>query len=266
MFETSHTNKQEDRYKSMPINDKFLAAIKQYNERREATLIAVAGPSGSGKTMSIDKLPRESTLYCNLEEKDQPFKIPFPFTTGLPRNAKGYLDLARLSNELLLAAEEPEIKYIVIDSFSGFSDQLRALAEDVEEGWEIWNFYSEKIWEWFKKIKSLTGKTVIVTARDEVVRVDQPDATQASRVRISVHGKDWEKRSIESQFTTVLWTHCKKNAKGEMEYRLRRVTDGVCAAKSPAWIKLPDVLPSNDLMIYINELVNGRQPQQEFKL
>src|SRR5438034_4706412 len=117
-------------------------------------LIAVVGPSGSGKSSSLRNLPPKNTKILNIDEKI----LPFP-------NASDFNEI-RLSsindfNEALdKAIVDNDIKIIVIETFTFFSDKLLQKSKSINKGYEIYNYYADQMIVFLNKLKSIENKWV----------------------------------------------------------------------------------------------------------
>lgn len=207
-------------------------------------IIAVVGPSGSGKSVSIRNLPKETTAILNSECKPLPFREAKEFVRNL------YLKTSKeFETAFDVALADPKISIIVIESFTAYADLLAEYSKSVNDGWEIWNFYSDKLLACLKKIKNAT-KPVIITAVDEVLRTMGPDGSEANQRRIKVDGKKLEGK-VELNFTIVLYTRVKVEKDKDPTYHFSTNTDGTTSAKSPQGM-FDKIIP-NDLMLVLNK-------------
>ena len=163
------------------------------------------GRSGTGKTYSFRNMDPETTGFINVEDKPLPFKNRFKYQIR-PQN------VAQVKEALKVLAEKPEIKVIVLDSFSAFVDLLLAEARATKRGFDIWSFYAEEIGKFLTAIKKVQ-KEVFITAHYEWLQGEEG----VKEKRIKVKGKEWE-GLVEKEFTIVLYSDTKVDDKGKPNY------------------------------------------------
>ena len=121
------------------------------------------------------------------------------------------------------------IENIVIDSFSDFADMLMAECRAKYKGFDIFNAYNSKIYEFFQVLKDIQGIYVFLTGHPEILQ----DADGNTIYRMSVKGKEHEGK-IEKFATCVFYADPKRRAIGQgVEYRFLTNTDGRYPAKTP---------------------------------
>ena len=211
-------------------------------------LIAVVGPSGSGKSSSLRNLPKDKTVILNVDEKILPFKEAFQFgENNINCSIKQEFDQAldrTLGND--------KIEFIVVESFTFYSDKVLELSKRINKGYEIYNFYAEQMITFLNKIKKVENKWIILLALDELVEEMSPTGVRSTVRKIGVNGQKLEGK-IETHFSIVLFTHVKKTQDGkESSYNFITNNDGTTTAKSPAAMLPP--LIDNDINLVINKI------------
>lgn len=221
--------------------------------------IAIVGTSGSGKSSSLRNLPPKETLVFNIERKILPFKNSFGennlmFGDDSSKGVIGIENMKRKIEDLKLGKLSPDITYAVIESFTKYSDEELKRARLTLKGWDIWTSYSEKVAKFIDLFKSIENVWVIVLARPELVKIPQVNGSETVKYRIGVHGKELEKREIESEFTLVLFTEVKQLDKNvPPTYHFVTNNDGTHSAKTPAGMfdATKERLVDNDVMLVI---------------
>jgi hypothetical protein len=178
----------------------------------------------TGKTTSFRNLGPETVLY-NTEKKMLPFK-----NKGIRMATASSVD--ELISKLKKFADPKwgaSIENIIVDSFSDFADMLMAECRMKHKGFDVFNAYNGKIYEFFQALKTLEGKYVFLTGHPETLQ----DADGNVIYRMSVKGKEWEGR-VEKVATCVLYADPQRKANGKgVEYRFLTNTDGRYPAKTP---------------------------------
>jgi len=211
----------------------------------EYPAIMVVGPSGSGKSNCFRNLPPDQTALINVEDKVFPFPIK-PFEENY---ITGIMDSSPVEEALKMYKDDPRIKYIGMDSFTMYTNLLYDKARKVKQGWDIQNLHNDTLFEFFKLIKSIKNKFVIVTAIDELLSETTVTGASVRSRKAFVNGKKFEGK-IEHQFTVVMFSEVKPipGKPGEFDYIFNTNTDGTTAAKSPPNLKLARIIP-NDIKI-----------------
>jgi hypothetical protein len=186
-------------------------------------LTLLVGSPGSGKTTSFRNLGSETVLY-NTEKKMLPFK-----NKGI--NVSTVADVADLMKRLkkFEGGKYPEIKNIVIDSFSDYTEMLMSECRAKYKGFDVFNAYNTEIYNLFQALKAIEGKYVFLTGHPEVLQ----DADGNVIYRMSVKGKEWEGK-VEKVATCVFYADPKRKSDGKgVDYKFMTNTDGRFPAKTP---------------------------------
>jgi len=159
--------------------------------------VLLVGSSGKGKTYTFRNLDANKTGFINCENKPLPFKTAFKNHI----RPKTYIETY---NALIELGKNPEVEYIVFDSFSAYTDSVLLEARKTKKGFEIWGMYNEEIGKILDLIKRVP-KHVFVTAHYEILGIE---GNQEKRVKVKA--KEWEGQ-IEKEFTVVLYADNKLN-------------------------------------------------------
>ena len=212
------------------MNESLIKSYSQYLVKSVnlSRAILVVGASGTGKTTCADNLPDAETCIINIENKPLPFKKVFTnVLSNLPQDHNKILQL--------ICDTSKDFKYLFIDSFTAYWEVLYRHCQLTQKGFEIYNVFNNEITKFLTTIKSLQTPFVILTARDELVKIENTDGSTASKLRAGIIGKQWETRQIESQFTYVLFTDPKKQAgKEALSYDFITNSDTIRTAKTPS--------------------------------
>lgn len=187
---------------------------------RESYNIAIVGSSGRGKTYSLRNLDPETTGFINIAAKPLPFKNNFKHYC-MPK------DWSEAYNKLVEYAKNDDIKIVVLEDFSEYMDSVLKTAREIKKGYDIWNYYNQKIGELNYIIKRYP-KDIIVTAHTDKVEIDGGITEE----RMFVKGKEW-KGDVEKDYTIVLYADTKISDNQTRDYYFRLNTDGVINAKTP---------------------------------
>lgn len=213
--------------------------------------ILVVGSSGTGKSRSIINLPPENTIIFNPEGKALPFQDAAKFKD---RKLSGFTDTATIDRWFKIAKNDPAIKYIVYDSFTEYLQLLMVEARKIHKGYEIFNYYNAMIGNFLRELRQIKNKIVILTAIDELVKLEQDNGALLPARQCWVEGKVWSSQ-IESKFSIVLFTNVKvDNSKKppEVAYQFMTKKDGITSAKSPEG--LFDFYIPNDLKFVVDKV------------
>lgn len=215
-------------------------------------LIAIVGPSGSGKSTSLEELLKKSppgeVIVLDIEQKGFPFRVNgTPFEKCIIKCD----DASQIEHYLKVYFKKPEVKVIIIESFTKWIEKIATMAKATKKGYEIWNSYASEIRSGLDTCRN-TQAIIVWTAIPEIVKIPQTDATEKACSRIKVQGKEHE-GLIEKEFLIVLYTETKKNAQGKMEYNFITNSDGINSAKTPKYLEFPLLIP-NDLFSVIEKL------------
>lgn len=209
-------------------------------------MIMVLGPSGSGKSTSYEHLPRETTAVIDLELKGFPFKDPSFYSVIECRKAE------EVTSAVEKALKDDNVKLVVIDSLTKFTEYVLAECRVAFKGYDIWSQYAIRIRNFLNKIRN-DKKPVIVISIDEIVKIEQPDGGIVSRLRAAVQGKELEGK-LEKEFLIVLCTEVVVDSKTGTPSYLFRTFSTVSTAKAPRWLDLPATMP-NDLKPIVDKLL-----------
>lgn len=205
---------------------------------------SIVGPSGSGKSSSIENLPKDRTAILNTQQKVLPFKQSTPFKYN-----KFIKDKANFDSEFQLVKNSKDYDFIVLESFDSYMINLVDFAKKAFSGWDVWNFVYDSTKNFLKELQSIEDKFIFVLSLDEIVTIENPNGTRRNERRIVTAGKQMEKLSVESFFTTVLFTEKVTNAKDNtVSYNFRTNADSTTSVKSPKGM-FKDLLIPNDLAL-----------------
>ena len=189
----------------------------------------IVGDSGSGKSSSIKNLNKTRTVILNIERKPLPFREAKEFGANnkMIESAPGF-DSAFDS-----ALRDKNVDTIVMESLQKYFEKLLELAKMGNKGYDIYNFYNEKVNSLLEKIKGCSTKQIFAFAMPERVENILPNGSITTVRRCFVHGKQWESK-IEKEFSIVLWTEVSRVDKTKpAEYKFVVNNDGTFSAKSP---------------------------------
>lgn len=212
--------------------------------------ILIVGQSGSGKSNSLERLltgPRaKEVAVIDLERKGFPFLFD-PAKLGYFAEPA---DCVKAGDAIRTALAMPTIKIVVYDSLSKYLELVREEGKVLKTGWDVWNYYNDKILK-FMEANKASGKVVIATVLDEVVKIDLPDGNSTTRLRASVQGKQFEGK-LEKEFLIVLFVEARK-VNGAIKHGFVPHTDGLTSAKAPQWMGLPAFM-DNDVAQVVEKL------------
>lgn len=209
---------------------------------RDFYKVLIVGRSGIGKTYSFRNMNPETTGFINIENKPIPYKNTYKYHAR-PTT------LNDIKAVLKACDENPEIKTIVIDSFSAFVDILLAEARSTKKGYDIWNFYNEEIGKLFNTVKRI-NKEVFITAHYEWLQGDEG----VKEKRIKVKGKEWE-GVCEKEFSVVLYADAKVDEKGKPNYYFDLFQEN-SSTKCPPDIFGADVMKiPNDCNLVLEQII-----------
>ena len=218
------------------------------SKQKAYPLIAIVGPSGSGKSSSLRNLDPKTTKILNIEQKILPFRSALQFGD----NDVYVKDSNELFIELRKAINDPEIKTIVIESFTMLCDKIASIARSIASGWEIWNVHNNKVSEFFDIIKNNKQKFIVILAIDEYLKIMSPTGSETTARRVKIDGKKHEGK-IEYHFSLVLFTDVKKDKDKPAVYNFVVNTDGMNTAKTPDGMFTTDKI-DNDINAVIERV------------
>jgi hypothetical protein len=241
-----------------PTNNTLAAALEAHRKsvtsrmasNKPSPHLFIVGPSGTGKSRSIKNLPPEKTVVINVESKILPFDNAKVFDEN---SAFGFSDSNQVDNVIKAIANVPEIKYIVVDSFTKYQELAMSESRKIGGGWEIMNRYYAQIFNLFEFIKKVPDKIFIFISNDEIVKVETPNGATVGRRHITCDGK-WLTK-IEKEFAIVLFTELKVTMEGgkrKSEYKFITNSDGVTSAKSPEGLFAYEI--DNDLLQVVKQV------------
>ena len=99
-------------------------------ENRDYYKVLLVGASGKGKTYSFKDMDVNTTGFINVENKPLPFKNAYKFH-------KRITTYYEVLETLIEYARNPEIKCIVVDSFSAYSDLVLQEMRKTKKGLTI---------------------------------------------------------------------------------------------------------------------------------
>jgi hypothetical protein len=225
--------------------------------------IFIKGPSGSGKDYSLRNLDPKTTVLINVEDKPGPYKYPFANTRVKPKNSSGqpdnnyfFITFMKLFRKCL---ENPDMKVVVVNSFTSFIERLYTEASGVYSDFDVWSYYNKCITDVLRATKQAEGKYVVWTGIDDNI-VGQ-SGIQANK--IFVQGKVWYGK-VEKEFTMILQTHVQESSEG-VQYQF--ITNRVAGFTSSDLKSPPGLLPErmeNDLakVIELCEKIYTDEPDE----
>lgn len=202
---------------------------------RDYYKILLVAASGSGKTYSFRNMDPATTGFINVENKPLPFKNSFKYH----KRINTYDEVLSTMAEY---AKDPNIKCIVIDSFSAYVDLLLEHCRTAYKNFEIWSNYNSEITRFHKFLKKIE-KEVFVTAHYETSDIEGSDEK-----RVKVKGNEW-KHVVEKEYTVVLYLS-KDLRDDKEEYFFITRGEGL-SAKMP-----PDIVSERTLPNDSNEILN----------
>ena len=179
---------------------------KAFEDRIDYGKVLVVGPSGYGKTFLAKTADKELTGFINAERKPLSFRDVFKHT-GRPKSWASYM------KNVEDYGNNPDLKYMIIDSQSMGFEMLHADMKAAYKGYDIYSNYNKELTKYFDLLRNI-NKDIIVLSHDETL------AEQGYKQRkAKVHGKEYEGR-VEAYYTTVLFAD-KKLKDGKPSYFLR---------------------------------------------
>lgn len=131
---------------------------------RDYYKVLILGQSGKGKTYSFRNMDFNVTGFINVENKPLPFKNNFKFH-------KRPLTAAEVLDSIKEYAQNPDVKVIVIDSFSAYVELLMAESRATKKGFDVFNHYNEGISKFITYLKRIPKETY-VTGHYEILGIE----------------------------------------------------------------------------------------------
>lgn len=163
--------------------------------------ILICGESGWGKTHSMQNMPWERTAYIDTEGKGFGWseRVPsdrlFRVADALPDEILALIDAVK---------EDPRFDYVVIDSFTGFSNRAFSHCATKYGGYDIYTTYSKLIAQFLERATSAT-KRMIVTAIPEILTAESAGNTVGVLIkRAAVIGRAMEGK-VEPAFAYAVF-------------------------------------------------------------
>jgi len=174
--------------------------ITDYSTKEEFIRLLLQSPPGAGKTTTVCQFPGAYIIDVDVNLggplrfcKNHNLPIPIGYDR-LDIDEKGvivppitrYLRFEKLYNE---AMSNDQVKTIVVDSATGFTDVLMAEVKrqqpSVKDGRQLYGFYLEAGKQFLGKLTQ-TRKHIVVTAHE---RIEQDAMTQITQYRIAWPGQ-----------------------------------------------------------------------------
>lgn len=201
--------------------------------------VAVVGQSGTGKSYMTKTADRETTGLINFEQKPLPYKAePFKYE-GRPSTWAGFI------KNFADYVANPDIKHIVIDSFTFALNSLIKEMSSRYTGYDIYKFYNKEVYEFLEKLRK-AEKDIILFAHDELTRDDSGEKMK----RMATHGREFDGK-LEQHFTIVLYTGTRYKD-STPSYFLKTFEPGT-SAKSPEGL-FPSIEIPNDSAYVFTQL------------
>lgn len=207
-------------------------------------VICIAGESGSGKTTSMRTLPPEETYYIDADLKGLSWK---GWREQYNESKKNYVkcsDPARVQKILENISEKgAAVKYIVVDTLNSImsDDEMR---RSKEKGYDKWVDLASCIWDMIAKAYTYREDLTIIFICHTQTETDESGYMFS---RIKTNGKKLNKLTLESRFTTVLFS---KGNEGKYVFETRAKNS---TAKTPLGAFESDEI-ENDMMKVIKAL------------
>ena len=204
-------------------------------------LIAIMGRSGQGKSTSIRNLDPKKTLVLITENKPLPFrnsKIFKPVYVTEPMQLFAYL-------EAVNAREAYEA--VVVDSFTGWSEQLAVRAYSEYKNFDIQNFYNENVAKLFKILKSM-NKYTFLTCHDDQIDTVGGGKVVSGRVKFKANNG-----IIEESATVMAYCKTVDDPKGGTKHVFDFKSNPYNPSKAPMDLLKAEITP-NDMRIILDSL------------
>ena len=202
--------------------------------------IAIMGESGSGKTSSFRNVDPKTTFYVDCDKKGLSWKGWRDNFSGANKNYVA-TDLPEMALNILQQVNTQEkykhIKVIVFDTINGLmvADEMRRMRE---KGYDKWQDLAASIYGLIDY--ALTVREDLTCIFIAHTQTDRDDSNSYQFTHIKTSGRKLDKITLESKFSTVLWSRYEGG-----EYVFRVHTDGTCTAKSPMGAFDTDTIPND---------------------
>lgn len=200
--------------------------------------------SGKGKTYSFRNMNPDTTGFINVENKPLPFKNKFKYHF----RPKTYLEAY---SKIIEYGKNPEIRSIVLDSFSAYADLLLYSCRNTTKGFDTWNLYNEEIGKLLNLIKA-APKEVFVTAHYELIGIEGN-----TEKRVKTKGKEWE-GVIEKEFAMVIYSG------SDYDDETKKFTYSFSLALQNSSAKCPPDIFGEDMITIPNDTALVLKKIQEF--
>jgi len=203
--------------------------------------ILISGASGTGKSTCLRNLDTATTVILNTERKRLPFRRAKEF------NNIDIKSVSEFSTALREAVDNPDVKTIVIDSFTSLSEMVHEYCAAKYEGYELWAKYKEYLFRFLQGTK-VQDKFVVWIGIEDTIQDEHMRVEKITSVQGSLKGK------IEKEFEIVLWTKVLSGA-ADKKPNYVFVTNGDPSnrAKSPMEMFDDQHIP-NDLSTVLTEV------------
>ena len=203
-----------------------LASEQQFEEDAVYPNVLIVGPSGSGKSTSLINLNPETTAILNVERKVLPFRKAKAFKRQVQVKS-----LKRFNETLDAALVNPEIKTIVIDSFTSLTEIVyEELVRHIEKAGDnvmtAWAQYGDTLRDVLFKSKQ-ANKFVVFIAIEDSIQDDIGRITKTAAVQGRLKGK------VAKEFEICLWSKIIDAENPSDQYKFVTNGDPSNEAKSP---------------------------------
>lgn len=169
-------------------------STEKAKERTYYGKVAIVGQSGTGKSYLTKTADKNTTGYINFERKPLPYKSePFKFE-GKPSTWSGFI------KNFTDYISNPDIKTIVVDSFTMALNTLIKECSSKYTGYDIYKFYNKEVYNFLETMRN-ASKDIIILSHDELIKSDEGEKVK----RMSTHGKEFDGK-LEQHFVVVLYT------------------------------------------------------------
>ena len=172
-----------------------------------ATVICIAGESGTGKTTSMRNVDPKTTMYIDCDKKGLSWK---GWKNSFNAENKNYLktDFPQIALQALQKINSDKnyahIKLVVVDTINGLmvADEMR---RSKEKGYDKWQDLAQSIYDLIDYALTMRDDVAIVFVAH--TQTDHDDNGYMF-TRIKTSGRQLDKITLESKFSTVLISKC----------------------------------------------------------